>query len=90
MEEEEEEDDDMALGDILLDDVLALCDTVLHGRQVLDGNASCGTLVLDSEVWNSALVSHDILGNYDIQVLGNGVLVHRGGQISVCNVNPQA
>ena len=88
--EEGEEDDDMVLGDILLDDALALCDTVLHGRQVLDGNASCDTLVLDSEVWKSAPVSHDILGSYDTQVLGNGAPVHRGGQIAVCNVNPLA
>ena len=84
----EEEDDDMVPGDILLDDAMALCDTVLHGRQVLDGNASCDTLVLDSEVWNSAPVSHDILGSCDTQVLGNGVLVDRGGQILVCNANP--
>ena len=81
--EVEEDDGDIGLGDALLDD--GLCDMALHGTQVLDGNASCGRLVLDSEVWNSALVSHDILGNCDIQAL-----VHRGGQILVCNGNLRA
>ena len=75
----EAEDDDKGL-----DDALALCDTALHGTQVLDGNASCGRLVLDSEV------SHDILDNCDTQALGNGALVHRGGQILVCNANLRA
>lgn len=81
----EAEDDDMGL-----DDALALCDMALHGTRVLDGNASCGRLVLDSDVWNSALVSHDIWGNCDTQAPGNGALVHRGGQILVCNANLRA
>ena len=86
------EDGDRVLGDDILlhDALLALGDTARRDTQALDGIASCDRLVLDSEVWNSAPVSHDILGSYDIQALDNGALAHRGGQILVCSANPRA
>ena len=90
-EEDEEEDEEgvvedggKALGDgSLFDDALVHGDMVPHSTLVLDGNTSCGRLVPDSEALNG------VLDNSDTPVLGNGALVHTGGQISVCNANPR-
>ena len=88
VEEEDEEgvveDGGKALGDgSLFDDALVHGDMVPHSTLVLDGNTSCGRLVPDSEALDG------VLDNFDTQVLGNGALVHMGGQISACNVNPR-